>query len=755
MSKSRSPLKLSVSFVMSFSMIFLSFPLPTHAAGNPLIPDDLFGTSSTTSNKKAAPANAASTTNTTSTTTPAANYSTTTGYGSYNGRGPYYGGYYGPGSYWNYQDFDPNSPNSPLRPTVNSMTSPQLPQEYACPLLDNKSHADMLAAIDALNSSIQSNPDCNKNPSADNIIKTNEDLKTAITNLKGFIDNSGQQTPDATGVESNLNVALTSISNLGSVVNNSALLNSACGKETMSAGKFFIALNDLISGITPYALFAVSMHASLAVALPYIAGAAVVTTGISLFAQSYQKNRLAVDTNPDVRKAILKNTCQYVKVARKARFIELAQSGQIKKITEELDHETQLYKGSISKSSDALKNLLSTRQATLQQLSYFESQLNSDRGELLNVQAELKDSAQNKMLICMVGEQLVAKTTDYRAFPASAFNNLKSSLAAASVSDNLQQVTLDALNETTKKQLTALRADIDQGKTAAVEQCSQATLAWTQGMDQAVRATGQWIAKAKSDLETQLSQNAEYRKWKSQYNDVQSETILVDRFQKAMVEMSKSNSVVDRSEMDQRLTSLKAGLFGQRNALTLHSSPVMAWLDHMSGVTGQSVSAFSRDMDSLANVAISVDPNQGANYVVDSLGSVSAQNEIAMNEARSHLKALTLKTVKMGTRSHELVCQALVNAWLDWTAVTTHLGASKFFCDMIDPYIDGSMESGIPKFCRGGMMGTNYFGSSGVSTVESTRQMLIKKGYRDQAMTVSAKINDLQCPMPTLSSSVN
>ncbi len=63
--------------------------------------------------------------------------------------------------------------------------------------------------------------------------------------------------------------------------------------------------------------------------------------------------------NPDHRKAVLLNTCQFTESGEKVRFMQLAQSGKIETITAELGKNIDLYKASFANPSSELTSLLS------------------------------------------------------------------------------------------------------------------------------------------------------------------------------------------------------------------------------------------------------------------------------------------------------------------------------------------------------------------------------------------------------------
>lgn len=630
-----------------------------------------------------------------------------------------------------------------------SMNAARVPEAYTCPLFDNRPHAELIAAIDSLNKEVKASPECSGTPSAKSLEDNGNTIKESISALQKLMQAQDTTTVNTAQIDQTMTAALTAVGNLGDIVNNNNFLNSKCGRQTMSTGKVLLALNDVINGLAPYALFAVSMNAALAPALPFVIGGAIATSGISAISKMIDRNTLDM-TNPEHRKAVLQNTCQFTKVAKKVRFMQLAQSGKIDKITQELEQSVDLYNAKFANPTRELSALLKYKDTMTKTSAAIETQLANDRADLSVVESQLAQNGDD-LMVCTLANELVNWAQDGKTFPSSAFLNLESVTAQGDRAQKLQAVTMKSLHLNSMKRISdyALKAHEDE---TSLKYCAQAGRSWLSGVRQSISLTAAAVNQGKVNLETELSRNAEYRQWKVQFTRIETEKITIKRVEKAMQELSKDNSIIDRSELAQRMVDLKSGLFGSRSAWGFGNPPVLAWIEHTKKMHDQAISALVVDMRALRNGSFSLtDAGRGLDVKIGLTGMPYRDAKVQTESIKiaQALGNLNLNQLPMGSREHELVCQQLESAWLDWSAAIDHLGAVQFFCDMIDPVLDVKMDSSVVTACRGNtqLNGKTYI----KSVVDSAKATLVQKGYQADANLVSQKLKALQCPMPAVS----
>ncbi|MBO9665829.1 MAG: hypothetical protein J7501_03345 [Bdellovibrio sp.] len=639
------------------------------------------------------------------------------------------------------------------------MAPAKVAEAYSCPLFDNRPHAELIAAIDALTREVRTTPECANNSGAKSLEQNGKVLEDNVKLLMGLMGMGATQNPgmlqqpptsaDLGSIDQSMTTSLNAVSNIGGILNNSAFTNSKCGRQTMSTGKVLLALNDVINGLSPYALLAVTMNAALAPALPFVIGGAVVTSGISAISKMIDNNTLDM-TNPDHRKALLQNTCQYTKVAKKVRFMQLAQSGKIEKITKELEKDVDLYKAKFGKPSRELLSLLNYRQVKVKDFTAINKQLTNDTTDFNTVNTQITENGDD-LMVCTLAQELVNWGKDGKSFPSSAFSNLEAAVAQGDKSQKLQAVTLRALNTQSVKRISenAPKASMSD---AALKTCAQAGRSWITGIRQAITTTSAMLSNNQVALEAELAQSNEYVSWKAQYAKIQVQQTTVKRVEKAMQELAKDNSIIDRSELAQRMVILKDGLFGARSAWSFGKPPVLAWIEHTKSMHDRAVSAFLQGVSALRSGSYSLtDSGQGKTLVMTPNGGYypDPKKQIEDTKRMKNLETLTTANLPIGSRENEIACQQLENAWLDWSAAMDHLGAIQFFCDMIDPVLDVKMDTSVVSSCRG--ISDLSGRQTRLSLIDDAKKTLIQKGYQKDANLISAKLKELQCPVPAVS----
>lgn len=639
-----------------------------------------------------------------------------------------------------------NPRNTPARLTMNGA---KVAPEFSCPLFDNRPHAELIAAIEALDKEVKASPECTDSPSAKALNDNGNTIRDSIATIRSIIESKDAAAINTTKIDQSMTAALGAVGNLGEILNNNNFLNSKCGRETMSSGKVLLALNDVINGLAPYALFAVSMNAAMAPALPFVAGGIVLTSGISAVAKMIDQNTLDM-SNANHRKALLQNTCQFTKVAARVRFMQLAQSGKIETITSELQQNIRLYNAQLNPKTIELANLLSYRANKTQSIVDIEEKYNSNRTELVAIQEQITQNPDD-LMVCTVGNELVNWAQDGNTFPASVFSGLELATAQGDRSQKLQTVALKAMHLNALKRISELAPKSSEDE-ASLKACAQATRSWIAAINQAVTFTYNVTTQSRAELEAELMRNPEYQDWKARYNLVEVEKVTITRVEKAMQELAKDNSIIDRSELAQRMVRLKSGLFGSRGSWGFGVPPVLAWINHTKRMHDQSAAAFTVDMEALRQSALSLTPaGRGEAIKFGPYGQQQLDHQMidAGRAAAEKLESFNLTNLPLESRAHELACQQLESAWLDWSSAVDHLGAIQFFCDLIDPVLDIKMDENLVKSCRGNIRLNGTVIAK--STVNEAAGVLVRKGYKDKAMLVSAKLKSLQCPMPSVS----
>lgn len=666
----------------------------------------------------------------------------------------------------------PGVAGTPMLTDLNGRPSIQVaevPEEYSCPLFDNRPYENLNLAIDSLTQAMNAAPECRTSgspamPGSNNgqavtetVDQNAKALRDAVKSLNGFLQNPDTATDNLAGMEQNITAAITAANNIGGILSNNALLNSRCGREMMGTGKVLLAVNDILNSLAPFALLAVAVNPGLGMAMKFaITGGTIATSSISAIAKMIDQGTIDM-TNPEHRKAVLKNTCQYTKVARKVRFMQLAQSGQIQKITEELNKSVRAYEARFSRKSAELEDMVTYKSSTDQMALDIDAQLKKDKADLAQIEGQMNEAATNTDYVCMIAQEMVRQSAraDVNVFPATLIQNLDQAVEFSETEMNAQIAGLKNLNEASRRRLTSLLSKVQGDDQAAIKYCADTARAWVGGLKQALKLTVDMTNTERKEVDAELGQNSEYKQWAVQSKKLNAEKQNVNRVTSVMKELSKDNSVIDRSEMDQRMSLLKSSLFGVRGSWSLGKSPIRAWIDHTKGLYEQRASSFINNISELKSQSWLM--TQTGQMKTDYRKSMSERDRQLLDDvnASNTLSNINAETIPVGTRQHEIACQILETAWLDWSAAIDHIGAAEFMCDMIDPYLDNKVEASLISTCRGqvGLDGRQYTASAiqaAKNDLTSPRARMNNKSLRDWALLLGGKMKSLSCPLPAV-----
>ena len=634
-----------------------------------------------------------------------------------------------------------------------TMSKAQVTEAYQCPLFTSTAHADLIKSIDELTKQVNTTPECQQDTNVKTIETNNNTIKTSIQTLEKLMSaSSGDPSVavSADGVTTAMTQALNALGGIGDVLNNQSFLNSNCGRQTMSAGKALLSFNDMVNGLTPYALFAVAMNPAFSAAVPFVVGATIATTGISIIGKMMDEKSIDLN-NSAQREAVLVNICQYTKVAKKVRFMQLAQSGKIDKITNELNSEIDLYSAQIASREQKISKLLAYRTSKYNEIDTVEKQAGADRQDISSVEEQI-DKNKDDFTTCTFARELVNWAADGKSFPASVYVNLDRASQQSDRTTKLKVLAERTLHENSMRKLVQLgnQTLVDD---SVLKSCAEVGRSWMSSIRRSVSLTGNLAYQQKNSLESELSQNTEYREWKAKYVLFEQQKTTIQRVSKVMEQLSQDDSIINRSELAQKMAILKAGLFGRTKAVQFIGGkpPVLQWMEHTKSKHDMSVAAFIKEMESLRQGSWSLtDTGKMKNAKALPKGGYYYPSE-QRNRDEAYMKDLSnlnLNVLPLGSREHDRACQALENAWVDWAASLDHLGAIQFFCDMIDPVLDVNMDPRVLQGCRGNLK------LSGVevypSLVSSAKDTLIRGGYKKDASIVSKRLKELQCPVPSI-----
>ncbi|UYL10204.1 hypothetical protein B9G69_006380 [Bdellovibrio sp. SKB1291214] len=642
-----------------------------------------------------------------------------------------------------------NNNNGSKRPT---MKVAQVGQEFSCPMFENSSSTSgIYQALSALKAEINGNSDCQK--TSGNTIKSES---TIIQDNMAIIEQI-MKTPSGTQIDTKklddaVTATLGSANTIGKALNDNALLNSACGRDTMSKGGLLTSFNELINGLTPVALYAVSMNAALAPALPFVVGGAAASAGISALKTILESKSIDMD-NSDQRKAFLQNTCQVVKVVNKVRYMQLTQSGRISEMTKELKKNMSLYKGSLSSQASAeMTNLINHKKESMAFIEKVRKQYTEDNQAytILNKKiSSMNDSSggNNNLALCTYFKTRMTviannKLSTNMVFPATAFQNLYE-LGKGNIEAQIDAESFSTVNGVLEKQI--LGFNLEKARSNELSECANQGMNWLKNIYSALLSTQSQIAKASSDLEDSLAKSPDYQDLKDQAEKMTT----ISRVERAMQELTKENPVFNRSELPQNTEQIKYALFGS-HASWYNSSPTMDWINHTVDAKNMALSNFNLAVEQLRKNALNLSDAKDQSIIkpIDIYGRVSAKSQKIISTETEKAKNLVQlnksnKRLTGNRNAMEVVCKNLDTAWLQWTQALELVGSIQFLCDMVDPIVDITIGKNVVQVCRGNLDLDARYGKKPL--VETIKQDLVRNGYETQALKLKSIIDELGC----------
>lgn len=606
-----------------------------------------------------------------------------------------------------------------------SMFPAKVPQAFSCTLFDNRPNGEIFSAIDALAKEIKplQSAKCDGIPA--DLDKDAAAIKNSITALQDLIQTQDPSTLAPGQIDTAVNTAIAAVGRIAAFVESNPLLNEKCSLNTMSNNKLLLALNDVINGLSSFALFA----APTTEVLPFLVGSKVVSSGISAMNKINDEGTLSM-TVPEHRKAVLQNTCQFMKIAAKENLMLLAQSGKMNIVTNQLEKKKEYY-------SKSLTNLTKLKNTLKQTTQAIEEQLNQDKNELAKLNEQLNGNDED-LFVCLTINQQIKNASDGKSFPTSAILNLEKIVSEVDPSYRNYAETYKNYHFASIKRI----EKIDDTERKA-RPCAEAGRSWIKAVSQAIDLTSNIVNKAKANFDKKLSTHSDYKLWVD--NSVRIQTI--DRLENALQELSTNDNAVDRSELSQRLAALKNGLFGPRSwqpSWKRGKPPVLAWINHAKSDHDSLIKLFEQELEGIHKRSYSLTEAGRSRTIMDKIMITPDLKDESLRKAK-FLDNLNLNVLKKGSKIHEETCLSLDSAASAYNKALDSLDSIRLFCELIDPALDATVDSDIVKACRGNIEANGHVNEE--SLVNATYAKLNTMGYSTKIALINHRQKDLGCVM--------
>lgn len=648
----------------------------------------------------------------------------------------------------------PNNPGNPATPGTPApapapspgvITTPATKEEFKCNLFANSDYADILSAVNALNTAVSS-PACNGNGlTAQMVVTQTNTIKENIAKLKPILENPESLPPEKIpDVVTQVDLAVRAVNTLATTFGNSNLMRPEC-RQQMNGGQIALAINDMINGLTPYALMAATMTGGTA-AIPFIVGGTVITGAISSLGKIVTENSTKIQ-DPSVRKAVVENTCQYIRLEQRYRFLLKSRDEQVRRISEEMVKARNLMSVRISGTSNTTTSLINRKNA-LDAISLSIENTLSSASASLDLDKQFVQSTNDDIKICTLGIQLAQMSEDPTSYVTAMLASVDQAMVAYGSNNFPQARALQtsgrlAINSLKDMAAQQLKFNSDFGP------CSRATKSLVETIAQSATVSRQILKLGQINLDKELSRSPEYAQIQARLKMINQKQQQATRITKSLDNLSRYATAFNQSEIDSEMDRLRNGLFGTRTMGI--SSPVMAWFNYTTGLHRTSVDKFKAGFQSLKNRAYRFTKtgknSDLTNALVTAKTTTGIQQLALDDQMASNLETLTLKYMPRGSQAYSDACREMTDVWNRWMAVVDHLSAVESYCQMINNYIyDGrSEDAALVQMCRGRQV--SYGVGSNQSELGKMKATLINDKSSTKAVLVKRRLEALACPM--------
>ncbi|MGZ3797597.1 MAG: hypothetical protein ACXVB1_14595, partial [Pseudobdellovibrionaceae bacterium] len=323
-------------------------------------------------------------------------------------------------SYWNTR-----IQNNGVPPNTSTIKKSTVKDEFKCNLFESVPYEDILSALNSLNQAVNS-PACSGDSKVgvQGIVDNNKVIEEAVKSLRGFVDNPATiREENATEISNKVDLAIRAAATIANSFAQTDALSKDC-REAMSTGQVAMSINDLINGLTPYALTAAALTTAGAAAVPYIVGGSILTGALSSLNKIINENGIKVD-QPDVRRAIVENTCQFIRLDQKYKFLIKSRDEQMSKITSDISSSQKLFSlntGALAGNKGAL--------GRMNTLNRFQAEINSTiPAARANLELDKKfiQNTSDNLKICQLGIRLAAMAQDKTSYVSVLLSSLDKS----------------------------------------------------------------------------------------------------------------------------------------------------------------------------------------------------------------------------------------------------------------------------------------------------------------------------------------
>jgi hypothetical protein len=636
---------------------------------------------------------------------------------------PYNPGYYG--------QYDPR--------TMGRSTG--VAPEFQCNLFESPPLGEILSSINALNA-VVSGPACDGKVNLQNVVADNTKIAQVVKDFRQYVENPDLITPEKAGeIGNQVDIAIQSASNLAATFANTAVFSKQC-RDGMDAGKIATSINSVINGLTPYALMAASMTGGTA-AVPFIVGGAVLTGAINSMAQVIDQNTVNIGDEL-VRRAVVENTCQYIRLEQKYRFLIQDRKAQLKLINQDIRVSESMFSAKVKGMSPQANALFARRNAIDQTTREINNQLAMTQSQFQGDKIFF-NAAGNVQTSCNFGVAVAQTTDDKTSYASVMLGTLGQAMAVYGKNSGVQAATLKSNSQIAIKDLKdyAAKPEHTPDETKA---CAETAKYFVKTIEDSASISKQLLRVAKNSVESEFQRTSDYGMLQASIGALDQKKIQAQRVTSSLDTMKTFADAVTRSEIDNSMNRIRQSLFSRSKKM--FKAPVVKWFEYTEGLHQASVRNFNLGLESLGKKAVALSSGVKAAPAKTSRFNFKIPEKLtkpATSDAQK-MTYFTLKTLPLESAAHRDVCRELRGVWDQYRSAVTHLGAMNAFCSLLEPYLLDSRpeDKDMVAWCRG-----DQSAAKSVSKVVAMKNKLINDHRKDWAVFLTRKMNELACVDPT------
>jgi hypothetical protein len=574
------------------------------------------------------------------------------------------------------------------------------------------------------------------------VVENNNKIAQIVKDFRQYVDHPELITSDKAGeIGSQVDFAIQSAASVAATFANTAAFSKKC-RDGMDPGKVATSISSLINGLTPYALMASSLTGGTA-AVPFIVGGAVLTGAISSIGQIIDQNTVNIDDD-SVRHAVVENTCQYIRLEQKYRFLNQPRQQQLNRINQDIRLSESMFSAKIKALSPTANALLARESAIDLTTREINGALRKTAKDFDADKVFFAKSA-NDQTMCNFGVEVAKTTNDTTSYASVMLGTLGQAMAVYGKSSGVQAATLQTNAQMAVADLKAYAA---KGTRTSEETkaCAETAKYFVKTIEDSASISQQLLKIAKDAVEAELKNTTDYGLLSSTRGELDEKKIQALRVINSLDAMKAFADTMTRAEIDNSMKNIRESLLS-RNYKVL-KSPVEKWFVRSEKLHNAAVSDFAAGLASLRQMAANVGsaPAQASRLGRFGFAASHSQRAVAVNADAQQLKPFTLKNLPLESDAHRNVCRELQGVWDQYGIAVRQLASMNAFCGLIEPYLlDARKEDQeLVAWCRGDRTQTKS-----VSKILAMKNKLITEHRRDWALFLTRKMKELACMDPT------